>query len=75
MDEFTLKIGLFHHEFNDKVDVLQSGKLREFSKKFDKSLILWYWSGFKANLGPDLVRIGPKKWSGIGSILTNLGPI
>ena len=53
MDELTLKIGLFHHEFNDKVDVLQSGKLREFSKKFDKSLILWYWPGFKANLGPD----------------------
>ena len=70
-----LKIDFFHHEFNDKVDVLQSGKVREFSKKYDKSLILWYWSGFMANLGPDLVRIGPKKWSGIGPILTNLSPI
>ena len=75
MDELTLKIGLFHHEFNDKVDVLQSGKLREFSKKFAKSLILWYWSGFKAHLGPDLVQIGSKNWSGFGPILTNLSPI
>ena len=60
MDELTLKIGLFHHEFNDEVDVLQSWKLREFTKKFDESLISWYWSGFKAHSGPDLVRIGTK---------------
>ena len=75
MDELTLKIGLFHYEFNDEVDNLQSRKIREVSKKSDESLILWYWSGFKAHLGPDLVRIGPKKWSGIGPILTNLSPI
>ena len=66
MDELTLKIGLFHHEFNDEVDVLQSWKCREFSENTGKSLILRYWSGFKAYFGPDLVRIGTKKWSGIG---------
>ena len=75
MDELSLKIGLFHYEFNDEVDNLQSRKIREVSKKSDESLILWYWSGFKANLGPDLIWIGPKKWSGIGPILTNLSPI
>ena len=73
MDELTLKIGLFHYEFNDEVDNLQSRK--KVSKKSDESLILWYWSGFKAHLGPDLVRIGPKKWSGFGPILINLSPI
>ena len=75
MEELTLKIGLFHHEFNDEVDVLQSWKCREFSENTGKSLILRYWSGFKAYFGPDLVRIGTKKWSGIGPILINLGPI
>ena len=75
MEELTLKIGLFHHEFNDEVDVLQSWKCREFSENTGKSLILRYWSGFKAYFGPDLVRIDTKKWSGIGPILINLGPI
>ena len=75
MDEFTLKIGLFHHEFNDEVDVLQRWKPREFTRKSGKSLISWYWSGFKAHSGPDLVRIGNKKWSRFGPILINFGPI
>ena len=75
MEELTLKIGLFHHEFNDEVDVLQSWKCQEFSENTGKSLILRYWYGFKAYFGPDLVRIGTKKWSGIGPILNNLGPI
>ena len=75
MDELTLKIGPFHHEFNNEVDVLQSGKLREVSKKSDKSQILWYLSGFKVHLGPDLVRISPKKCSGFGHILNNHSPI
>ena len=75
MEELTLKIGLFHHEFNDELNVLQSWKLWEFSKKSDKSLILWYWSGFKADSGQDLVRIGTKKHSRFGPILINLDPI
>ena len=36
---------------------------------------MWYWSGFKAYYGLDLVRIGTRKWSGFGPILINLGPI
>ena len=40
MEELTLKIGLFHHEFNDEVDVLQSWKCREFSENTGKSLII-----------------------------------
>ena len=75
MEELTQKIGPFHHEVNDELDVLQIWKRREFSKKSGICLILWYWSGFKAHSGPDLVRIGTKKWSGFGPILINLGPI
>ena len=74
-EELTLKIGLFYHEFNDEVDDLQSWKRRDFSKKSGKSLILWYWSGFKIYLGPGLVQIGTKKWSRFGPILINVGPI
>ena len=70
-----LKIVLFHHQFNGEVDVLQRLKRREFSWKSGKSMILWYWSGFKVHSGLDLVRIGTKKWSGFGPILINLGPI
>ena len=68
MEELTLKIGLFHQEFNDEGDFF--AKLKSV-----KSLILWYWSGFKAHSGPDLVQIGTKKWSGFDPILINLGPI
>ena len=50
-------------------------KTSRIIKKSGKRLILLYWSGFKAHLGPDLVRIGTNKWSGFGPILTNLGPI
>jgi len=75
MEELTLKIDLFHHGFNDEVDVLQSWKCLIFSENTGKSLILRYWSGFKAYFGPDLVRIGTKKWSGTGPILIKLSPI
>ena len=75
MEDLTPKIGPFHHEFNDELDILQSWKRREFFKKSGKRLILLYWSGFKAHSGPDLVWIGPKKWSRFGPILINLGPI
>ena len=44
-------------------------------ENLQKSLISWYWSGFKANSGLDLVRTGTKKWSVFGPILINLGPI
>ena len=44
-------------------------------ENLQKSLISWYWSGFRANSGLDLVRIGTKKWSVFGPILINLGPI
>ena len=52
MEELTLKIGLFHHKFNYEVDVLQ--RWTEIFKEI--RMILWYWSGFKAQ-----VRI----WSGL----------
>ena len=74
MEELTLKIGPFQHELGDEVYVSQSSKRREFSKKSGKCLILWYWSGFKTHSGPDLVRIGTRKWSGFGPFLINLGP-
>ena len=75
MEKLMLKIVLFHHQFNGEVDVLQRWKRREFSWKSGKSMILWYWSGFKVHSGLDLVQIGTKKWSGFGPILINLGPI
>ena len=75
MEELTLKSGLFQHKFNNEVDVLECWKRQEFSKKSGKSMILWYWSGFKVHSGLDLVRIGTKKWSGFGPILINLRPI
>ena len=36
MDEFTMKIGLFHHEFNDKVDVVNSENVEYFQKSLIK---------------------------------------
>ena len=78
MEELTLKIGLFCHECSDEVDVC----VAENAENFQKSLVklLFYGNGpdlrhIQALLGPDLVRIGTKKWSGFGPILTNLGPI
>ena len=72
MDEFMLKIGLFLSwiEWWSRCVL----KLKT-SKIYKKSLISWYWSGFKANSSLDLVRIGTKKWSVFGPILINLGPI
>ena len=57
MDGLTLKIGLFHHEFNDEKDVLQSWKLREFTKKADEKsdfMVLVRIQGtFRSGFGPD----------------------
>ena len=70
-----MKICLFEHAFNDAMNVMQGSKSQEFSLKAGKYPIPWYWSGFGAHLGPDLVRFFIEKWSVFGPILVNLGPI
>ena len=55
---------------------LQSGTMHVFlDTKTSFKDFKWYWSGFGAHLGPDLIRFRIEKWSVFGPILVNPGPI
>ena len=49
MEELTLKIGLFCHEYNDEVDVCVAENVENFQKSLVK---LWFYGN-----GPDLGHI------------------